>query len=255
MVASFVLLLVLLPQLVDRTGEINQPPPPSSELTPESRADIYMARKMFREAVEGYSEALDATPQDARLYNKLGIAYHHQMMFPQARRNYERAIKLDKDFSQAINNMGTVFYAEKRYKKAAKMYRRALKLSPDSASIHSNLGTALFARKKFKQATAEYLVALDLDPEVFEHRNTLGTLLQERSVEDRARYHYFLAKAYAAAGIYDRALLYLRRSLEEGFHRKPDSIASEKEFEPIREDPRFLGIVYPGEAAEMRLSN
>ena len=176
-------------------------------------------------------------------------------MFGQARKSYERAAKLDKDFAQAINNMGTVFYAQKRFKKAAKMYRKALDLTPNSASIHSNLGTALFARKKFKQATQEYLIALQLDPEVFEHRNTVGTLLQERSVEDRARYHYFLAKAYAAAGIYDRALLYLRRSLEEGFGRKPDSIVSEKEFEQLRENPQFLNILYPGEAAELRPAN
>jgi Tfp pilus assembly protein PilF len=254
MPATLLLLLALLPQLVDRTDQSN-PPPPSAELTPERRADIYMARKMYREAVEGYSSALNAEPKSPRLYNKLGIAYHHQMMFPQARQSYERAAKLDKDFARAINNMGTVFYAQKRYKKAADMYRKALKISPNSASIHSNLGTALFARKKFKEATESYLVALQLDPEVFEHRNSLGTLLQERSVEDRAKYHYFLAKAYAAAGIYDRALLYLRRSLEEGFRRKPDSIAAEKEFEPLRENPQFLNLLYPGEAAELRPSN
>jgi tetratricopeptide (TPR) repeat protein len=252
MPATFLLLLALLPQLVDRTDQSNQPPPPSAELTPERRADIYMARKMYREAVEGYSSALNVEPKSSRLYNKLGIAYHHQMLFPQARQSYERAAKLDKDFAQAVNNMGTVFYAQKRYKKAADMYRKALKLSPNSASIHSNLGTALFARKKFKEATESYLMALQLDPEVFEHRNSLGTLLQERSVEDRAKYHYFLAKAYAAAGIYDRALLYLRRSLEEGFKRKPDSIAAEKEFEPLRENPQFLNLLYPGEAAELR---
>ncbi len=255
MTATFVLLLLLSPQLVDRTDEKPIEAPPSEELTAERRADIYMARKMYREAVDGYTDALDSEPKNARLYNKLGIAYHHQMMFHQARKSYERAAKLEKDFAQAINNMGTVFYAEKRYKKAARMYRKALEITPDSASIHSNLGTALFARKKFKQATQEYLIALELDPEVFEHRNTVGTLLQERSVEDRARYHYFLAKAYAAAGIYDRALLYLRRSLEEGFNRKPDSIASEKEFEPLRENPLFLNILYPGEAAELRQAN
>jgi tetratricopeptide (TPR) repeat protein len=135
------------------------------------------------------------------------------------------------------------------------MYRKALKLTPYSASIHSNLGTALFARKKFKQATQEYLIALQLDPQVFEHRNTVGTLLQERSVEDRARYFYFLAKAYAAAGIYDRALLYLRRSLEEGVGRKPDSIASEKEFEPLRENPLFLNLLYPNQAATLQPAN
>jgi tetratricopeptide (TPR) repeat protein len=255
MPATFLLLLVLFPQLVDRTDQAKEPSAAEAELTPERRADIFMARKMFREAVEDYSAAIDAEPKSAPLYNKLGIAYHHQMMFSQARKSYDRAAKLDKDFAQAINNMGTVFYAEKRFKKAANMYRKALKITPNSASIHSNLGTALFARKKFKQATEEYLLALQLDPQVFEHRNSVGTLLQERSVEDRARYHYFLAKAYAAAGIYDRALLYLRRSLEEGFNRKPDNIAGEKEFEPLREDPQFLNILYPGEAAVLRPAN
>jgi Tfp pilus assembly protein PilF len=255
MPATFLLLLVLLPQLVDRTNDPEQQSSPSAELSPERRADIYMARKMYREAAEGYSQALSAEAKNPRLYNKLGIAYHHQMMFDQARHNYERAAKLDKQFAQAINNLGTVYYAQKRYKKAADTYRKALKLTPNSASIHSNLGTALFARRKFKESTEEYLIALQLDPEVFEHRNSLGTLLQERSVEDRAKYHYFLAKAYAAAGIYDRALLYLRRSLEEGYKRKPDSIAAEKEFEAIREDPQFLNILYPSQAAELRPAN
>jgi tetratricopeptide (TPR) repeat protein len=253
--ATFLLLLVLFPQLVDRTDQKTVESPPSQELTAERRADIFMARKMYREAVETYHTAINAEPKDARLYNKLGIAYHQQMMFGEARRSYERAAKIDQDFAQAINNMGTVYYAQRRYKKAAGMYRKALKLTPNSASIHSNLGTALFARKKFKQATQEYLIALQLDPEVFEHRNTVGTLLQERSVEDRARYMYFLAKAYAAAGIYDRALLYLRRSLEEGLGRKPDSIASEKEFEPLRENPLFLNLLYPNEAATLQPSN
>ena len=147
---------------------------------------------------------MNAAPRTARLYNKLGIAYHHQIMFDQARRNYERAVKLDQDFSQAINNLGTVYYAERKYKKAAQTYRKALQYSPDSASIYSNLGTALFARRKYKEATQAYLTALKLDPEVFEHRNSVGTLLQERSVQDRAQYYYFMAKAYASAQIYDR---------------------------------------------------
>jgi hypothetical protein len=43
--------------------------------------------------------------------------------------------------------------------------------------------------------------------------------------------------------------------LEEGFRRKPDSIAAEKEFEPLRENPQFLNLLYPGEAAELRPSN
>ncbi len=58
------------------------------------------------------------------------------------------------------------------------------------------------------------------DPEVFERRSTVGTLLQDRSVEDRARYYYYLPQGYTAAGLYERAILYLRRALEEGIRKK-----------------------------------
>lgn len=252
MPAAILILLALMPQLVDRTNEPAPALPAATELAPERRADIFMARKMYREAVETYALALNAEPKEARLYNKLGIAYHHQIMFDQARWNYERAVKLDKDFSQAINNLGTVYYAERKYKKAAQTYRKALKHAPASASIHSNLGTALFARRKFKEATQAYLTALKLDPDVFEHRNSVGTLLQERSVRDRAQYHYFMAKAYASAQIYDRALLYLRRAIEEGYN-KLDRIPKEPEFQPLLENAEFQALVAPAEQrAELR---
>ena len=45
----------------------------------------------------------------------------------------------------------------------------------------------------------------------------------------RAKFHYYLAKTYAKAGNFDRALLYIRKALEEGF----------KEREKFREDPEF----------------
>jgi tetratricopeptide (TPR) repeat protein len=127
-----------------------------------------------------------------------------------------------------------------------------LKYAPESASILSNLGTALFARRKYTQATEAYLAALKLDPEIFEHRNSVGTLLQERSVQDRAQYYYFMAKAYASAQIYDRALLYLRRAIEEGY-TKLDRIPKEPEFEPLLENAEFQALVDPKEQrAEVR---
>src|SRR3981081_3393360 len=75
-------------------------------LTAEQRADILMARKMYREAVDVYREGpLDS----AVIWNKIGIAYHQMMQMNEARRNYEKAIKLNPKYAEAINNLGTVF--------------------------------------------------------------------------------------------------------------------------------------------------
>jgi len=202
---------------------------PSREVSPEARGDIFMARKMYREAADTYK---DAIRDIAVVYNKVGIAYHQMMQFDAALDYYQRSLKINPDYPEAINNIGTVYYAKKNYGRAIDQYRRALKINPNSASIYSNLGTAEFARKRYKDAFEAYQKALSLDPEVFEHRSTHGVLLQERSVEERAMFHFYLAKTYAKAGVIDRALMYMRRALEEGF----------KDRHRFKEDPEFADL-------------
>jgi tetratricopeptide (TPR) repeat protein len=214
-------------------------------LTPMRRGDILMARKMYREAIETYQEGIrDA----AVIYNKIGIGYHQLMDFRTALENYQMALRLDPTYSEAINNIGAVYYAQRNPKKAIREYQRALKHAPRSASIYSNLGTAQFARKKYKDAMLSYQKAVELDPNVFEHRSTSGSLLQERSVEERAKFHYFLAKTYAKAGMVDRAIEYVRKSLEEGFKGK-DRYRNEPEFASLQENEEFQLIL----ASEQRV--
>jgi hypothetical protein len=67
---------------------------------------------------------------------------------------------------------------------------------------------------------------------VFERHSSYGVLLQDRSVDERAKYHYFLAKTYAKAGMTDLAIQNIRKSLEEGF----------KERGKFSTDPEFAGL-------------
>lgn len=208
-------------------------------LTDEQRGDIYMARKMYREAVESYSKGPE---NSAVLANKIGIAYHQLTFLPQARKQYERAQKLDSKYAEAVNNLGTIYYAQKNYKKAITQYRRALKLSPGSASIYSNLGTAFFARRKYKDASAAYQKALELDPDVFEHRNANGVLLQDRSVEERGKLYFYLAKTYASSGANERALIYVRKAIEYGFKERKKFV-EDSDFKNLQELAEFQEIL------------
>ncbi|MNC95465.1 hypothetical protein D3C83_125940 [compost metagenome] len=70
-------------------------------------------------------------------------------------------------------------------------------------------------------------------------------------MQDRDQYYYFMAKAYASAQIYDRALLYLRRAIEEGY-KKLDQIPKEPEFKPLLENAEFQALVAPEQRAELR---
>jgi tetratricopeptide (TPR) repeat protein len=212
--------------LVDQTR--STPPPPVRTLTTEERGDILMARKMYREAIDTFQTDPQKT---AVLDNKIGIAYHQLQQLDNAKKYYELAVKLNRSYPEALNNIGTVYYAKKSYRRAIGYYKRALRLS-DSASIYSNLGTAYFARKEYKLATSAYQEALNRDPDVFERKSNFGTLLQDRNVEERARFHYYLAKMYAKSGRNDLAMQYVRKCLEEGF----------KERKKLEEDPEFQAL-------------
>jgi tetratricopeptide (TPR) repeat protein len=222
------------PSTADSTP-IPQPPKPVSN---ELRGDIMMAKKMYREAIETYKQS----PETAVIANKIGIAYHQMTELDRAKKSYERSIKLDHSYSEAINNLGTVFYAQKSYRRAIGEYRKALRVNPNAASILSNLGMAYFARKNYDLASATFQKAFEIDPTVFEHRGTTGVLLEERSVEERAKFHYYLAKTYAKAGKNELALLYIRKALEEGFKER-DKFMKEVEFEPLRDDDEFKKIM------------
>jgi len=231
-----------------RTSSPSTQAPSTQTLTPELRGDIFMARKQYREAIDVYQAP---SSRNAVLWNKTGIAYHQLVQLDQAKKAYEQAIKLKPDYLEAINNLGTIYYARKSYRRAISQYQKAIKLAPEevrSASIYMNLGTAFFARKQYEQCVAANQMAIKLDPEVFERHGNYGVMLEERNVEERAKYHYFIAKMYAKSGRTDLALQYLRKALEEGFKDR-DKLNKDPEFAGMRDTPEFKQLL----SAEQRV--
>jgi tetratricopeptide (TPR) repeat protein len=205
---------------------------PKTALEWEQHGDVHMARKEYADAGDAYLRALRLQPKSPVLLNKTGITYHQQHLLAQARDYYKKAIKADGKYAEAINNLGTIEYAEKKYKQAIRQYNTALQFK-ETAAIYSNLGTAYFARKMYPETLAAYGKAVALDPEVFERSSAAGQLMQEKSVEDRARFHFFLARTFAAAADAQRAFEYLKKALEEGY----------KDREGIQKDPAFTELL------------
>ena len=216
--------------------------PPASGLSSETRADIYMAKKQFREAIEAYREGAEGNPV---LQNKLGIAYQQTNQLDNARKAYDRAIRLKPDYMEAWNNLGTIYYARKSYRRAISTYNRALKTAPGeerSAIVYENMGRAWFNRKDYVRARECMQNALRLDPNVFQHHGEVGQILEETSIEERARYHFYLAKTFAAAGRSELALQYLRKALEEGFKEKK-TLEQEPDFATLKDLPEFKELL------------
>src|SRR3989454_8922376 len=204
------------------------------ELTEEQLADLYMARKDYREAAQVYKRLADQNPRNPVYLNKLGISLHQQAALAMALKCYERACKADPSYADAQNNIGTIWYQRKKYGKAIKAYQKAIGIRNDMAVLYSNLAYAYFGDKKYEQAIGSFRQALVLDPQLFEHNSSRsGSLLQDRSVSDRGRFYYLLAKSFAEAGNLERCLIYLRKAKDEGY----------KELNAAKSDPAFAAVL------------
>ena len=225
-------------------------PPPSAsashsaELTLEDRADIFMARKSYADALDYYGRALRQNTSDkaasAKVWNKIGIAYQQSDQLPLARKSYKQALHFNDNMAEAWNNMGTTYFFENKYKKSIKYYQHAIALDPNSPSFHVNLGTSYSRLKQYAEAVDEYRVALTLDPTVLAQFGGNGTVVQPREVD--ADYFFYLAKVFASLGRTPEAIRYLRRAFEEGFSN----------FKMLDEDPDFLKISKDPTYSELR---
>ena len=214
---------------------------PSHVLTLEERADIFMARKSYEDAVDYYYRALKQVNfKNSLLWNKLGIAYQNQLKYKRSRKAYKKALHLNREYAEAWNNMGTTYFMQKRPKKSLKYYRKAIELIPGNATFHLNLGISYYQMKKYNEAVEQYRAALMIDPNILFRRSNVGTIMQTRGTD--VRFYFYLAKVFASLGRADEAVRYLRRALEDGFN-DTKKIEKDPDFQKISKYPAFVELM------------
>jgi len=222
-------------------GQAHETPSSSRSLTFEERADIFMARKSYEDAVDYYFRALKQTHfANPIVWNKLGIAYQQLQNYSASRKAYNQAIRRQRDYTEPMNNIGTTYFMEKKYGKSVKYYLRALKLNPESASYHLNLGTSYMHMKKYQESVQEYRTALSLDPNIFSQRSAFGTTIEARGADPE--YYFYLGKVFASLGRAEDAVRSLRRALEDGFKDRK-RILDDPDFMKISQNPAYVELM------------
>jgi serine/threonine protein kinase len=103
--------------------------------------------------------------QDARAYNKRGLAYVSTRNYEQAIIDYTKAIELDADYAEAYNNRSTAHLVMENYGQAVVDCSRALELAPDFVVAYVNRGIAYTGLRDYEKALADYEQALTLAPQ------------------------------------------------------------------------------------------
>ncbi len=222
-------------------GGREETPRAPAQLNLEQRADIFMARKDYADAVNYYSRALkQADYSDARLWNKLGIAYQQELNFRAARNAYNQAIRRRKDMPEPWNNLGTTFFLDNRFRKSLRYYQRAVQLDPNSPSFHLNLGTTYFRLKKHQEGLEEYRAALTLDPNCLTEHSATGTVVQARGGD--VEFFFTMAKIFASLGKTEEAVRFLRRAFEDGF-KDQKRLDEDPDFQKISQEPAYVELM------------
>jgi len=143
-------------------------------------ADQNLAQALRRRQHGNTAPSPTSAGEDAKEWNRRGIALARQERFAEAAAHFEQALRLRPDFADAHSNLGNTLYAQGHYNRAIACFQEALRLVPDLASAHSNLGNVCKLQGKPDEAVVHYQKAISLNPALAEAHNNLGTSFMEQ---------------------------------------------------------------------------
>ena len=93
-------------------------------------ADLFIKGELYEDAFTYLDEALDLSPDQIHLYNRIGIVLRRLKKFDVAEKYFIRAVPYAKNDANLYFNLGRVYVDWERFDKAEKAARIALRITP-----------------------------------------------------------------------------------------------------------------------------
>ena len=145
--------------------------------------------KKFTDAEVLTRETIAMNPNNAFLYNFLGLILSELKRNDEAINIYKKGIKIDKNFSLFYNNLGIIYQSRKEYKKAIIFYNKAAKLDKKLPEPHNNLGNIYRILNNEKKAISFFKQAINIKPSFFPSHFNLGVLYKNIGEFEKAKFH------------------------------------------------------------------
>jgi tetratricopeptide (TPR) repeat protein len=181
----------------------------------------YARNMVWGSEVSLWRDVIKKSPQKARGYNGLGLAYYNLRDYDRAIGEFEMAIALYPEYAVALNNMGNAFLREGIYDRAIDAQTRAIALESGNPIFRFNRGVSYDAMGQYDRAIEDYEKAVALDPSYADAYNNLGVVYHRKgqlpqAIEEYTKavalnpgnslYHYDRGLAYASSGRIDLAV-------------------------------------------------
>jgi tetratricopeptide (TPR) repeat protein/mono/diheme cytochrome c family protein len=220
---------------------------PDDPLRHDAVAMLYFQGGRVQEAAAHFRESLRLNPGSAPAHYNLGTARSVQRKYDEAVTEFQEAVRLDPGYAEAHNNLGAILHVLGRLDEAAEHYRRTIALRPDNMQARSNLGRLLSQQGRQAEAIDCFHEALAISPDFAAALYGLAWIratsdLPVRDAKEAVRLAEradaltqhkdppvldVLAAAYAAAGLFDRAVATGRSAAAAATSAQMSSLASE----------------------------
>jgi TolB-like protein/Tfp pilus assembly protein PilF len=112
--------------------------PDSGETHLAQAIHLYMGYRNYDRAREELDKAQHALPNNAEIFQFLGLIDRRQGRWDEANRNLERAVDLDPRNQDTLTDLGETYIKVRRYEEAVAVAYRALALLPPSALLRAS---------------------------------------------------------------------------------------------------------------------
>ncbi|MGB2864717.1 MAG: tetratricopeptide repeat protein [Sedimentisphaerales bacterium] len=130
---------------------------------------MYNARRMYKEGMAHYNDALKANPSDPRIHHDLGMALLHQRQYDEAIKHLLEALRrmpngLDKQYNPIGMhlNLALAYSYAGRPEEAITHFSEVVRLDPNNAPAHYRLASNYAEAQRFSEAVLSAEKALGL---------------------------------------------------------------------------------------------
>ena len=179
-------------------------------------------RKTKDNIVEKVSQNQETQSEALNLYEK-GLKLYYERKFNEALNLFNQVLAIEPQNYQALNGKGATYAFQGRYNEGIKLIQQSIQLKPDFVYAHFNLGLAYELAGNYEESIKAYQRALELD---------------DKDVWS----FYGIASIYGRKGDVEKVIEWLRPAI--ALEPEVKAVArEEKDFNPVKNDPRFISLV------------
>lgn len=192
-----------------------------------TRAAIHLNLEDTVRAIEDYSQAIRAMPEDSKIYNRRAQIYYEQGKYSLADADYNKMISLNEGDVMGYMGIGRNANSMERWDDAIKQFDYVIKLASDYSSGYSFRAESFIGLKKYDEAIDDVIMALsiDVDNKAFHLMQVLAdsTLVQtiaklkaQKTKEPNENYwNYCLGVVHERVEQYSKAITYYKEALSK----------------------------------------